>query len=192
MRNFMKRRITLYVLLVGLFIVVSAGVTYSIFTVSTSQTGTNNISTISCIDITFENQSNNINLVNTYPMTDERGLKNTPYTFTLSNKCKAPMQITLGFEVLSGSTLSSNYVKTNFKTITGENNISLLSGYDSMTALNGGIAYKLMEDYLPVDGNKNYSLTLWLDNNTTTSEQNKLLKGKIIINTVVKVNGTEN
>jgi hypothetical protein len=186
MKNFIKNRTFIYIGIIGILIISCSCLTYAIFTTTISQEGTNNISTVSCINLTFSNTQNSIKLENTYPMTDERGMKNTPYTFTLTNNCKAPLTVSLGFEVNNSSTLSSSYVKTYFEN-SSTNFTNYLSKLSTMDSLNGGVAYKLLDDFFPVDGSKTYKLRLWLSEEVSESQASgKILSGKIIIKTTAK------
>ena len=186
MKNFIKNRTFIYIGIIGILIISCSCLTYAIFTTTISQEGTNNISTVSCINLTFSNTQNSIKLENTYPMTDERGMKNTPYTFTLTNNCRAPLTVSLGFEVNNSSTLSSSYVKTYFEN-SSTNFTNYLSKLSTMDSLNGGVAYKLLDDFFPVDGSKTYKLRLWLSEEVSESQASgKILSGKIIIKTTAK------
>lgn len=46
-----------------------------------------NVVEVGCFSIEFVDNSSKINLQNTYPVSDEKGLKGTPYTFTITNTC---------------------------------------------------------------------------------------------------------
>lgn len=193
MKNFIKNRTFIYIGIISILIISCTCITYAIFTTTISQEGTNNISTVPCINLTFSDAKNSIKLENTYPMTDERGMKNTPYTFTLTNNCKAPLTVSLGFEVSNSSTLSSSFVKTYFEN-SSTNFTNYLSKFPTMDSLNGGVAYKLQDDFFPVNGSKTYKLRLWLSEEIDEKDQasGKILSGKIIIKTTAKNTTTAN
>ena len=83
MQKYKKRMLTLSIML--LVIVLLSGVSYAIFTNYASQTDANTLAA-SCMDLDFNGQ-NEIKLTNTYPVKDGEALEQTPYTFTIKNKC---------------------------------------------------------------------------------------------------------
>lgn len=188
LKNFIRNRTFLYIVIIGVLIVSFAGATYAIFTTTTSQTGTNTITTVSCINLTFSNQSSAINLKYTYPVSDATGKAKTPYSFTLTNNCGAPLSAVIAFEKTSSSTLSSSFVKTYFGTTSSSGTLSYLSNLTTVDAKNGGTAYKLTEDYFAVGASKTYYLRLWLAEEVDESDgaENKTLTGTIIVKTTAK------
>ena len=68
MKKFALNRCFVYIAVITVLILSCAGATYAIFTVTTSQTGTNSVNALKCLSLTFSNQKNVINLENTYPM----------------------------------------------------------------------------------------------------------------------------
>ena len=63
-----------------------------------------------------------------------------------------------------------------------------------MDSLNGGVAYKLQDDFFPIDGSKTYKLRFWLSEEIDEKDQasGKMLSGKIIIKTTAKNTTTAN
>lgn len=84
-------KITLGVLTMMILFTITVGTSYSYYSVSDKQTGTNNLAT-TCFDITFED-SNYISMNSAgkyaYPMSEATALTKTPYTFTVTNTCTA-------------------------------------------------------------------------------------------------------
>lgn len=74
---------------------------------------TENIIETGCFSISFNDDSTSINLNNTYPMSNENGLKTTPYTFTLTNTCTIDANYTIYLNTLevSGTKLADSLIK---------------------------------------------------------------------------------
>ena len=65
--------------------VISLGSAYAVFT-SVSKSADYNVIKVGTLNIDFgSDSSNTINLRGQYPMSDEEGMKLTPYTFTITN-----------------------------------------------------------------------------------------------------------
>ena len=108
MQRYRKRLLTLSIMLV--VVVLLSGVSYAIFTNYVSQTDTNTLAA-SCIDFDFNGQ-NELNITNTYPMKDGEALEQTPYTFTIKNKCDNYIEYyVIASVVKTTKSLRTQYVK---------------------------------------------------------------------------------
>ena len=58
---------------IGFLIVVYGGYSYALFIKTEEQSGTNEISTYNCLDISIEG-GNELNLTNAFPIVDEEGI----------------------------------------------------------------------------------------------------------------------
>ena len=159
------------------------GTTYAIFTTSTAQEGTNTIETLKCLELEFSNQKNVINLSNTYPMLDERGSKNTPYTFTLTNKCGTYVEYSIGLAINKDNTLEDKYVKTIFSLASDTGEPVLLTNRIEGETYNNKKTYIFRNDGLENGKSKDYKLILWIDENATTAQKKQCFLGNIVINT---------
>ena len=182
MRNFLYKRKIIYIILIVVGIIALTGTTYAIFTTTTTQEGTNTINTLKCLELTFSNQSDAINLENTYPMSDERGKKNTPYTFTLTNKCGAYVEYSLGLAINTSNTLENKYIKTMFSLKNEDGEAILLTDRLEGKDYEGKKTYIFRNDGLENNASKDYKLTLWIDESLTNSQMNSDFKGNIILN----------
>ena len=90
-----------------------------------------NVGISKCFELELSNESDAINLTNTYPITDEEGRKLTPYTFTLTNTCTLSAEYKLNMEMLEGTTLNSKYVAV----MVNNGAIKLLSSYEKELSL---------------------------------------------------------
>ena len=182
-----NKKVKIYI---GLLITVTilVGVTYAYYRLYKTQTNDNVIGTRSCLDTSFTEDTSEIILTDAFPISDERGLTEDPFIFTLTNNCDSyvNVQITLYSEYrtsTSSTYLKDDYVKVNLSpkgATTGTSNIlSSLSLGDIDTTRK---AYILEETGLKGNETKSYDLRLWM-NSETTNEQglNKTWKGKIIV-----------
>ena len=183
MRNFLLKRKIIYIILIVIGIITVTGTTYAIFTTTTTQERTNTIETLKCLELEFSNQKNIISLLNTYPMTDERGSKNMPYTFTLTNKCGTYVEYSIGLAINKDNTLEDKYVKTIFSLASDTGEPVLLTNRVEGKVYNNKKTYILRNDGLENNASKDYKLILWLDGAASDSEMKKNFSGNIIINT---------
>ena len=137
-----------------------------------------------CLKLELANQSNEINLTNMYPISDEEGRALTPFTFTLKNTCSMSAKYTLNLEMLEGTTLNSNYLAV----LVNNKDIKLLSSYNTATTVVKGSTESRTLDTgtLAPNGSKDYSISLWMDKSVTLSDdsQNKTFKSKVVIDAV--------
>jgi len=167
------------IVLAGLIGIVSIiGISYAYWMLSFTQTVKNTLAT-ACFSIEFTD-ADDINLQNTYPISDSEGEALTPYTFTITNKCNDYASYQVNLEVLNSTTLNTNYVKTKFN-----NSISLLKDYEVVTKTldDATTSYKLITGYLDKNESVTYDLRLWMDYDTPASDDamNKLFTSKITI-----------
>ncbi len=137
-----------------------------------------------CLKLELANQSNEINLTNMYPISDEEGRALTPFTFTLKNTCSMSAKYTLNLEMLEGTTLNSNYLAV----LVNNKDIKLLSSYNTATTVVKGSTESRTLDTgtLTPNGSKDYSISLWMDKSVTLSDdsQNKVFKSKVVVDAV--------
>ncbi len=137
-----------------------------------------------CLKLELANQSNEINLTNMYPITDEEGRKLTPYTFTLKNTCSVSAKYSLNMEMLEGTTLNSNYLAV----LVNNKDIKLLSSYNTATTVvNGSTESRTLDTgVLEANSSKDYSISIWMDKSVTLSDdaQNKVFKSKVVVDAV--------
>ena len=165
---------------VGLLVV---GISYAWWRLSLVQDKANT-AVSKCLKLELANQSNEINLTNMYPISDEEGRALIPLTFTLKNTCSMSAEYTLNLEMLEGTTLNSNYLAV----LVNNKDIKLLSSYNTATTVVKGSTESRTLDTgtLTPNGSKDYSISLWMDKSVTLSDdaQNKIFKSKVVIDAV--------
>ena len=179
--NGSKKKIGLVILSLCLIGIVAIGISYAWWRFTAIQDKTN-VGISKCFELELSNESDAINLTNTYPITDEEGRKLTPYTFTLTNTCTLSAEYKLNMEMLEGTTLNSKYVAV----MVNNGAIKLLSTYDeSTTSIDGSTESRTLDTgILGPNGSKNYSVSLWMDKSVTLEDDalNKVFKSKIVVN----------
>ena len=190
-----SRNIILLSILSVLIVVI--GTTYAYIRSSKVQSDPNTINTLTCLDLSLENKDSNgnatnaISLNNAYAISDEEGLKGSPYIFTVTNNCTSPITVDINLETLSTSTLSKQYVKFNIQDNDELNITKLISAGDEKDAtITNATSNNLTNIYLSSTGKigsvKTYELRIWI-NEATTWEQahsgNTALEyqGKIVV-----------
>ncbi len=80
--NGSKKKISLVILSLCLIGIVAIGISYAWWRFTAIQDKTN-VGISKCFKLELSNESDAINLTNTYPITDEEGRKLTPYPYQL-------------------------------------------------------------------------------------------------------------
>ena len=173
----MKKVILLMVIGTMLSISLLVGVSYALWS-NTHVQETENIVETGCFSTDFT-EVNSISLSNSYPISDSKGMSSTPYQFTITNTCSVDAKYEVNFEVLAGSTLSSNYVK-----LAINNKKDILSNYESKTpTIEGALSSSnIASGWLKADESITYDLRLWIDEETTLEQgEGKALSGKVVV-----------
>ncbi len=194
-----KKYLILLVGIIGL-IITSIGLTYAIWRITKEQTGENIVGT-DCFSIDFVGE-NDISLNNSFPIPSnelEDFLSNeTPYHFTITNKCSSLASATINLESLnvdSDKQLDDEWIdailyetdyhsKLNKSTRLMEN-----ENNDANKVIDDAIhAYKLHNFTLKANEVKEYNLLVYMDEEMPLSEdtQNAGWKGKITLSTEYK------
>lgn len=182
----MKKNIIFVGVTVCILVLLGIGFSYSMWNMSVSQDTSNVIATTSeCFNIELTNQSNAINLENAYPISNEKGKKLTPFTFTVKNTCDMFLSYTVSLESLKGSTLNSKFIDV----MVNNEAVTRLSEYETTETVNNGSveARILAKGSLSKDDSNDYSLRLWIDYDTTMEDldnETKVLKAKVVIKAV--------
>ncbi len=177
------------IILLILTITITIGGSYAFWQITKTQTE-NNIISSGCLNITIDNQTNNILLNNAYPTKDSEGQNLDPFTFTITNHCNVKMDYEIGLEMLSDTNLESKYVKVLINEQGTSGSSKLLNSYDneSKTIIDGAKEGRiLLEGKLdPTTDNSNpskkdYELRLWLDYDADKGAMSKTFRSKIVL-----------
>ena len=182
-----KRKLSIYYgLLVTVLCII--GVSFAWFRLYLSQTENNTIASRTCFNTTLTEDTSKISLTDAFPITDEDGLKQTPFTFTIKNNCNSYVKVYITIdstyrESTNTSYLKDNYMKVNISpkgTTTGK---SVILGSQTLTDLeNNKKGYIIVSTGLKANEEKSYDLRIWMDSAVTTEQGlNKTWSGKIVV-----------
>ena len=157
------------------------GISYSLWNISVSQ-DTVNTATTNCFNVEITSQNNNISLENAYPISNEKGKKLTPFSFTITNACDIFASYTVSLESLKGTTLSSKFLNA----MINNEEIKKLSDYEVTDTVNDGSieSHILAKGSLGSGDSEDYTLRVWIDYDTTMEDLNnetKTFKSKIVV-----------
>ncbi len=191
------RIILLCVLGVLIIITVVIGVTYSFMIPINETSSETKVSLNACANLTLKDTDTVVELSNSYPMSKNRALQTTPYTFTLTSSCGDRTAFSLYLATLNTNTLADNNIhyiltKSGTKEIITEgilsNATNALSDFNSneQSELNTGIngtfskIYKIYFNGISKDEEQDYDLYLYVDESVTDpSTMNKTFKAGV-------------
>ena len=183
----MKRKATIVVLIISIItvITVTIGTTYSLWSKTDSQISQNNMD-VGCFKVTFSDRNisgaGDINLVNTYPMYNEDGMKLTPYKFSIENQCSIAASYSVNIETLNTTTMDETKLDVYF-------NDSVVKSYipNVVSGLSDDVknAMNVARGYLAAGESEMFSLRVWIDAIVTKDTPNvpgKIWNGRIAVN----------
>ena len=182
-----KMKIKIYY---GLLItlVVFMGVSYAWFRLKLTQTNSNVIGTRTCLDASLTEDTSKITLSDAFPISDEDGLKQTPFTFTLKNNCDSYVKVYITIDSkyrtsTNGAYLKDSFLKVNLSSKGTTDGSSVLLGSQNLTELEGtNKGYILVTTGLKANEEKSYDLRVWMNGETSISDGlNKNWEGKIVV-----------
>ena len=178
------RIILLSVISILIVVTIVLGITYSFMQANIDSSEITEVSLSSCAKISLSDSGVSIDLNNTNPISKNRALQTTPYTFTVTSDCESYVGFNMYLATLNTNTLvdsSIHYIitKNGSKDILVEGILSeatnALSEFtsDDQNQLNIGIngtfgtIYKLYNDSIPLQGEVSYDLYLYVDSDVT-------------------------
>ena len=182
-----KRKLSIYYgLLVTVICII--GVSFAWFRLYLSQTENNTIASRTCFNTTLTEDTSKISLTDAFPITDEDGLKQTPFTFTIKNNCNSYVKVYITIdstyrESTDTSYLKDNYMKINISPKGTTTSKSVILGNQTLTDLeNNKKGYIIVSTGLKANEEKSYDLRIWMDSTVTTEQGlNKNWSGKIVV-----------
>ena len=181
MQKYKKRMLILCIMLAVVLMI--TGVSYAVFTSYSSQTDANTLAA-SCMDLEFNGQ-NEINLLNTYPISEGEALEQTPYTFTIKNKCDNYIEYYVIASVISTTNkVDSKYVKVS---LLGDNDLNgtVINTLESISTPQSLSKYNITENYIlkrgdgiSKDESRTFNFRMWLDSNNKDIWTKEDIEGK--------------
>ena len=191
------RIILLCVLGVLIIITIVLGVTYSFMRPINETSSETKVSLNACANLTLKDTDTVVELSNSYPMSKNKALQTTPYTFTLTSSCGDRTAYSIYLATLNTNTLADNNIhyiltKGGTKEIITEgilsnatNALSEFNSYEQSelnTGINGTFSkiYKIYFNGISKDEEQEYDLYLYVDESVTdTSTMNKTFKAGV-------------
>ena len=181
LRSYKKRMLILCIMLA--VVLITSGVSYAIFTSYSSQSDANTLAA-SCMDLEFNGQ-NEINLLNTYPISEGEALEQTPYTFTIKNNCDNYIEYYVIASVISTTNkVDSKYVKVS---LLGDNGLNgaVINTLESIATPQSLSKYSISENYIlkrgdgiTKDESRTFNFRMWLDSNNPDIWTSEDVEGK--------------
>ena len=170
-KNINKRKIYISLLVTVICII---SVSYAFFVLYLRQTDNNTVTALSCFTSTLTEENSAINLSNEFPITDEDGMKKTPFTFKITNNCNNYVKAYITIDPLKEGTANyilSKYMKANVSTKGSTDGTSLIIGNQNTKVLdNKHNGYIVKEVGLNKNESKEFDLRLWIDYDTTKEQ----------------------
>ena len=173
-----KKKVNMIVLVVSVILTL-IGLSYGYFFIKKNQDN-NNVAGSKCFKLEFSNESEAINLTNMYPISDEEGKKQVPYSFTITNICDMLAGYTVNMEMLEGTTLNSKYLDV----LVNNEEIKLLSTYEATDTViaNSTESRILTKGTLAYNDSVDYTVRFWMDKDVEDIESmNKYFASKIVV-----------
>ena len=177
-----KKRMLILCIMLAVVLMIT-GVSYAVFTNYSSQTDANTLAA-SCMDLEFNGQ-NEINLLNTYPISEGEALEQTPYTFTIKNKCDNYIEYYVIASVISTTNkIDSKYVKVS---LLGDNDLNgtVINTLESISTPQSLSKYNITENYIlkrgdgiTKDESRTFNFRMWLDSNNPDIWTSEDVEGK--------------
>ena len=188
--------ILLSIIAVLIVVVLSVGITTAFMKPIKQGGNITEVSLSSCAKIKLEG-SNSITLSNSYPMSRNKGLQTTPYTFTVTSYCDTYVGFNLYLATLSTNTLPASNIhyiiteKDSKEALTEgtlESTLDAVSEFSDAekTELNTGLGgaygniYKIYNNNVPYKGSVTYDLYLFVDENVTEYQSTTFAAGVAI------------
>ena len=170
-KNKNKRKIYISLLVSVICII---GVSYAFFVLYLRQSDNNAVTALTCFNTTLTEENSAINLTDEYPITDEDGLKKTPFTFKITNNCSSYVKAYITLDPLKEGTsnyILSKYMKANVSAKGSTGGTSLIIGnQDTKVLENKDNGFIVKEVLLSPNASKEYDLRIWIDYDTTKEQ----------------------
>lgn len=177
-----KKKRALLSLFCALGILLLGGISYAFWQKTSTQEEENVIAT-DCFNVELQGKNAAINLAESYPLSNEDGMQNLPFTFTIENTCDYKVAYTINLESLENTTFQSNSIK-----VALDDSYKLYSLYtEADKYFNTSKDARVLQTGVldKKETSKEYNLRLWIDENAPTTEQDKVFASKIIVNSLL-------
>ena len=177
-----KKRMLILCIMLAVVLMIT-GVSYAAFTSYSSQGDANTLAA-SCMNLEFNGQ-NEINLLNTYPISEGEALEQAPYTFTIKNNCDNYIEYYVIASVISTTNkVDSKYVKVS---LLGDNDLNgaVINTLESIATPQSLSKYNITENYIlkrgdgiSKDESRTFNFRMWLDSSNKDIWTKEDIEGK--------------
>lgn len=182
-----KKKIVIGIIVLLLVVI---GLTYAYLIVTRTATKENEV-VFGCIDISLENEANDISLINQFPISDEEGMNLTPYTFTVKNNCDNDISYYINLEAIG---TEADSIRSSSIKIMLDENAPVILGDKFVGQTTIETAYKahlLKLEELEPNGSADHTLRIWLDKDAPLDERQKTFTSKITVTTTQPIQQPE-
>ncbi|MCI8393884.1 MAG: hypothetical protein HFH86_00160 [Bacilli bacterium] len=175
-----KKKFIIYFSIVTFCLIGIIGASFAYWLFVREQTGTNRLTT-GCLDLSITNDTKEISLTNTFPISNEDGMKLNPYIFTITNTCDLFLSYQITLNTLPTTTMDNKYLNV----VLDRNVIQTFDQYEELPTLNGYQETRLLQTgSLAENDSKTFSLRIWMDgenNGNDLEAMNKTFQARIAV-----------
>ena len=179
--------VLLCVLSILIVIAMVVGITYSFMRTDVDESMVTEVTLTSCAKLTLNDSDISISLENTSPISKNRALQTTPYTFSVTSSCEGSINYNLYLATLNSNTLDASNIRymitehgnTNIITegiLSDASNALSEFSAEEQAQLNSGIngtfatIYKVYTNSLAGGDTNEYDLYLYVDETITATD----------------------
>ena len=192
-------KVTLGILTIMILVTITIGTSYSYYSIASTQTDPNELST-TCFNVSYTEGSNgSINLSATYPMSESDALTRLqPYEFTITNTCTSenasnPINYIVTLNTLTTNT--SNLPLSLIRYKLNETSPSVVAGTSAIlgsatphtfgnsikTSYDLDTSYNIASGSLAPGESITYNLYLWIDESAGNDVMNQNFTGRVLV-----------
>ncbi len=177
-----KKTILSYFVILSFLVCALIGTSYGFILQNTNDKP--NVFMTGILDISFKDNTESIDLDNSYPMKDEEGMNTDGYTFTITNTGNIPAYFLIYLDDQSSS--NNSILRNQLKYSLNNSSPNILPYFDLTKYENEtDVDYSLYFGLLNVNESKTFNLKLWINESETVfSVANKEYIGKVVVKTV--------
>lgn len=180
-----KKKIVLVLIAIIALILGVVGATYALWLVTETQDDENSI-VAACLNISYTNESDEINLTNAWPVSYKDGITSTPYTFRVVNNCDTDIAYKVQLDNMIIEDLDAeNYLDYSSIAISYDYFASTTLDKFTVIPAEGSDAETIRNSSFletkVVEGNtyNDHTLRLWIDKDADVTESRKQYHGKV-------------
>ncbi len=173
-----KKKIKIILIIFIAVLVVTSGMSYAFYMYTQSQEGYNVVKS-ECFRLSFSDK-NNINLLESIPMSENDASGLTPYEFTIKNVCNIAALYDVNIETLNDSTLNENFIR--FKLDSNDSDILGYKEENENVVNSNALSSRTIETAILLPSEeRTFNLRMWLDEDSSTEAASKTYSSKVVV-----------